>query len=205
MCIPIPLLVQCPAPSPTPSPTTPGGALGGVVGGVGGVVGGLVGGLPVPVPGNISQPGQPPLLAVDDPTAPIMTLPAAQLGGSSLSFTNLKSVSLVTVPLINGTRVTVLKLEADDIVITDFMLDVKKEAGGTSLVTNTPRMELRGHVIAYIDSATATLLGGTGISFGAQTPPPGNELPNQLLRVNLGLVGVFADRIFFSPVDQQLH
>lgn len=40
--------------------------------------------------------------------------------------------------------------------------------------------------------------GGAGITLGGATPPPGGELPSQLLRVTLGLVGVTANSIVFT-------
>src|SRR5476649_2029803 len=92
----IPLLMNCSTPSPTPTKPS-GGFLGGLLGGSGGNTGSGV------------------LSVLDDPDAPVMTLPAAQLSGSSLSFTGLQSVSLVTIRLANGTRVPVIKLVADSI------------------------------------------------------------------------------------------
>jgi hypothetical protein len=133
-----------------------------------------------------------------------MTLPAAQLGGSSISISGPQSISVVTVPLANGTRTPVLKLVADDIVITDFTLEV---GVGTAhpLLTASDRMELRGGVTVYLDSATATLGDGTALTFGAATPPPGNQLPASLLRVSLGLVGVTGGSITFASVHQQIQ
>jgi hypothetical protein len=141
--------------------------------------------------------------AMPDEGAPVLTLPAAQLGGSSLSITGLRSITPVTVPLSNGTRAPVLKLVADGVTITDFLLDVRK-ATGPSLVTTADRMELRGNVQVYLDSLTATLPDGTPLTFGAATPPPGDELPSTLLRINLGLVGVTADSIVFAAPHQDL-
>ena len=37
-----------------------------------------------------------------------------------------------------------------------------------------------------------------GVNLGGATPPPGGELPSQLLRVTLGLVGVTANSIVFT-------
>jgi hypothetical protein len=177
----LPLLMTCPAPGPSPSPTDP---LGGLLG--------APGGLPVV-----------PLVATPDPGAPTMTLPAAQLGGSSLSFTGLKKVSLVTVRLANGDRTTVIRLAADTITITDFTLDVRPSGGVPGLVSYAKRMTLRGNVVAYVNSVSATLLGGTGLTLGADTPLPSNEtLPSTLLSVNLGLVGVTARRITFLASHQ---
>jgi hypothetical protein len=186
----LPLLMNCtsPAPTPSPTPTTPGG----------GVLGGLLGG------GNSTAPGLP-LDILPDPNAPVMTLPAAQLSGSSLSFTGLQSVTLVTIPLANGTRVPVIKLVADSITIDSFLLDVRR-ATGPSLVTTAGKMVVSGHVTAYLDSVTGSTLGGVGLTLGTDaTPPPSNELPSQLLRVNLGLVGIDADHISFTQQEQQLH
>jgi len=141
--------------------------------------------------------------ATPDSRAPTFTVPAAQLGGSSISFSGLQSVSVVTVPLADGTSTPALKLAADDIAIDDFVLDVRKSTG-PSLVSNATRMELRGHVQVYVDSVTATLQDGTALTLGADTPPPGNELPSTMLRVNLGLVGATADSIAFTSSHQSL-
>jgi hypothetical protein len=187
----IPLLMNCTAPAPTPSPSptkAPGG----------GLLGGLLGG------GGTATPGLP-LDILADPSAPVMTLPAAQLSGSSLSFTGLQSVSLVTIPLASGTQVPVIKLVAASITINNFVLDVRR-ATGPSLVTTAGQMVVNGNVTVYLDSVTATTLGGLGLTLGTDaTPPPGNELPSQLLRVNLGLVGIDADHISFTGQEQQLH
>ena len=144
-----------------------------------------------------------PIAAVPDEGAPVFTLPAAQLGGSSIAIAGLRSVTAVTVPLANGTRTPALKLVADDVIITDFLLDVRK-ATGPSLVTTADRMELRGNVQVYLDSLTATLPDGTPLTVGAATPPPGDELPSRLFRINLGLVGVTADSIVFAAPHQDL-
>lgn len=185
----VPLLMSCPAPSPVPSPS-PAPPLGGLL----------------PLPGSTPAPDATaaPLPAVDDPGAPTFTLPAAQLGGSSISISGLKSVTLVTVPLANGTRAPAIKLVADGVTVEDFLLDVRK-ATGPSLVTTATRMELHGNVQVYLDSLTATTLGGLGITLGAATPLPGDELPSTLLRVNLGLVGVTATSIAFIAPHQDLE
>lgn len=202
----VPFLTNCSAPTPSPTPT-PGQAPAPAPG-----PGPTPGPIPITklpgtgsLPGGKSTPGiqAPPVVAVPDTNAPTFTLPAAQLGGSSISFSGLHSVSVVTVPLADGTRTPVIKLMADGVVINDFLLDVRK-ATGPSLVSNAGRMELRGNVQVYLDSATATLADGTAITFGAATPPPGNELPSTLLRVNLGLVGVTADSITLTPSHQAL-
>jgi hypothetical protein len=183
--------MSCSTPSPTPTrtptPTKPSG----------GLLGGLVGG------GTTTSGGV--LSILDDPNAPVMTMPAAQLSGSSLSFTGLQSVTLVTIRLATGARVPVLRLVADSITIDNFLLDVRR-ATGPSLVTTAGQMVVRGHVTAYLDSVTATTLGGLGLTLGTNaTPPPGSELPSQLLRVNLGLVGIDADHISFTQQEQKLH
>lgn len=183
----IPLLVPCSSPSPAPSPIIP-----------------LPNPLPTPRAGEATPPPDAPAPAVPDEGSPVFTQPAAQLGGSSISFSGLHSVSVVTVPLVDGTRTPVIKIAADEIVIKGFMLDVRK-ATGPSLVSTADTMTLHGHVQVYVDSATATLPDGTGISLGAATPPPGNELPPTLLRVTLGLVGVTADSIVFANPHQEMH
>jgi len=205
LCLPI--LVRCTwqtTPSPTPTTET--------------VIPGPLGSTPLeplrnPTLPRQSLPGQAgaapdsartPAQPVPDAEAPVFTLPAAQLGGSSISISGLKSVTAVTVPLADGTRAPVLKIVADDVAVDDFLLDVRK-ATGPSLVTTADRMELHGNVRVYLDSATAILPNGTPLTFGADTPPPGDELPATLLRVNLGLVGVTADSIVFVSPHQDLN
>jgi hypothetical protein len=184
------------APSPTP---TPSGGSGGS-GSVGGLVGGLLGG------GSTGQQqddagGIPPLPLVTTPdtSGTVFTLPAAQLGGSSISFGSIPIVSLVTVPLEDGSTTAVIRIQASSVTIDDFVLDVRKTADGDRGVTTSDRMVLGGHVSAYIDSATATLPGGLGLTLGANTPLPGDELPRTLLGVHLGLVGVISDRMTMTP------
>jgi hypothetical protein len=194
---PTPTTTTSPSPSPTPSspllPSVPGITVPGVT-----------------APGSTAPGSTPPDAAstaiadaIADPDAPVLTLPAAQLGGSSISIVGPQSISVVTVPLANGTRTPVLKLVADDIVIDDFTLEV---GAGTPhpLLTTSDRMELRGRVVVYLDSATATLGDGTPITFGAATPPPGDQLPASLLTVHLGLVGVTAEIITFAAAHQAI-
>jgi hypothetical protein len=96
----------------------------------------------------------------------------------------------------------VLKLVADSITIDNFLLDVRPANGTGALVTNSGKMVLRGNVIAYLDSVSGTLPGGAGITAGAANPPPGNELPATLLKVTLGLVGMTAQSITLTPLDE---
>jgi hypothetical protein len=186
--------------TPTPSPTTPPTTSS--TNPIGGIAGGLLGG---GATSALTPPTTAPLNILADPKAPVMTLPAAQLSGSSLSFTGLQSVSLVKIPLVNGSQVPVIKLVANSITIDNFVLDVRR-ATGPSLVTTSGQMVVSGNVTAYLDSVTGTTVSGLGLTLGTDaTPPPGNELPTQLLRVNLGLVGIDANHISFTNQEQQLH
>ncbi len=196
LCIPLIMTCSPEVDPPSDTPIVPPVDVGGILGEL------LNGG--EPVPDDAPALGGLPVVLAPDPGAPIMTLPAAQLGGSSISFSGLRSVSAVTVPLADGRQAPVLKLVADRIVITDFLLDVR-HATGPSLVSTATTMTLDGHVQVYVDSLTATLLDGLGISLLAPTPPPGDELPPRLLRVTLGLVGVTADSITFDDSHQRLH
>lgn len=197
------LLVICtpgnPSPSPTPSTSTGGGS--GSSGGVGGLVGGLLGGSGGATGGSQQNAGGiPPVPVVATPDDSMtFTLPAAQLGGSSISFGSVPVVSLVTVHLADGSRTTVIKLQSDSVTINDFVLDVKRDPGGDAGVTTSNQMVLSGHVSAYIDSASATLPGGLGLTLGANTPLPQGELPQTLLGVHLGLVGVISDSMTMTP------
>ena len=164
----------------------------------------------MPLPDGIGQPPaappqatSAPVIGVPDASTPTFTLPAAQLGGSSISISGLHSVTVVTVPLANGTRTTTLKIVADDVTVQDFLLDVRK-ATGPSLVTNATTMQLKGDVQVYLDSLTASLLDGTALTLLANTPPPGDELPPTMLRVTLGLIGVTANSIAFTAPHQSL-
>ena len=134
----------------------------------------------------------------------MFTTPAGQLGGSSISISGIHQLGLVTVKRIDGSRFPVIKLVCDDVVITGFLLDVRR-ATGPALVSTADRMELKGHVSVWLDSLTGTPLGGPGLTLGTdQTPPPASELSPQLLRVNLGLVGVTAGSITFTSPHQSL-
>lgn len=196
----IPLFTSCDAPSSTPSPSPSSGA--------------PSPGLPLPgLPAVPGTPGAPatgpstptpaPTPATPDGSAPVFTQPPAQLGSNSLSFTGLKGVSLVTVPLADGSRVPVLKISADSITIQGFSLNVRKQTGPV-LLTTADTMTLSGNVQVYLDSATATLPDGTPLTLGASTPPPNSGLPSQLLRVTLGLVGATADSIVYTNTKQHL-
>jgi hypothetical protein len=73
-------------------------------------------------------------------------------------------------------------------------------------VSTADRMELKGNVSVWLDSLTGSTLDGLGLTLGTdQTPPPGNELPPKLLRVNLGLVATSADSISYVNLHQELH
>lgn len=204
-CIPIPMIWTCPsdpsAPTPTPTPsgtsllpTLPGGET------------------PVPeiTPGT-SAPATPtptpapaPVEAVPDDGAPVFTQPPAQLGSRSLSFTGLKGISLVTVPLADGSRVAALRIAADSITIDGFALTVRHDEHSASLATTADRMTLSGDVRVYLNSLTATTQSGRSFTLGADTPPPADGVEPTLLRVTFGLVGATADSIVYSNTDQQL-
>jgi hypothetical protein len=196
LCLPI--LMSCPSPTPTPSPTPSSGS------GLGGIVGGLVDGVGGAAK-SVAPGAAAPLVIGPDGTAPVFTTPAGQLGGSSISISGIHQLGLVTVKRIDGSSFPVIKLVCDDVVITGFLLDVRR-ATGPSLVSTADRMELTGHVSVWLDSLTGTPLGGPGLTLGTdQTPPPASELPPQLLRVNLGLIGTTADSISYSNLHQELH
>ena len=104
----IPLLMDCSTPTPTPTPTSPGGsvlpsapAAPGLPGSPGSTP------APKPTPGS-TAPAAPAAPASPDGAAPVFAQPPAQLGSSSLSFTGLRSLSVVTVPLADGSRIPVL-------------------------------------------------------------------------------------------------
>jgi hypothetical protein len=200
LCIPI--IMPCSSPTPTPTPTPTGTGIPGVptlpIPGAPGAP--TAPGSPTPTPTTPAAPAAP---AGPDATAPVFTQPPAQLGSSSLSFSGLKGISVVTVPLADGSRIPVLKISADSITIDGFSLTVRKETG-PKLATTANQMALRGNVQVYLDSVTATGPDGKTLTLGAATPPPADGLPPQLLRVTLGLVGVTADSIHFTNPHQHL-
>lgn len=200
LCIPI--IMPCSSPTPTPTPTPTGTGIPGVptlpIPGAPGAP--TAPGSPTPTPTAPAAPAAP---AGPDATAPVFTQPPAQLGSSSLSFSGLKGISVVTVPLADGSRIPVLKISADSITIDGFSLTVRKDTG-PKLATTADQMALRGNVQVYLDSVTATGPDGKTLTLGAATPPPADGLPPQLLRVTLGLVGVTADSIHFTNPHQHL-
>ncbi|WP_460772158.1 hypothetical protein [Microbacterium sp. GXF7504] len=144
-----------------------------------------------------------PAEAVADDTAPVFTQPPAQMGSESLSFTGLKGISLVKVPLADGSEATALKISAETITVDGFALTVGHfDAPG--LVTTADRMTLSGDVSVYLNSLTATTAGGQSLTLGADTPPPKDGIEPTLLRVTFGLVGATADSITYSNTDQRM-
>lgn len=142
--------------------------------------------------------------AVPDDTT-VFTQPSAQLSSSSIEIGGLSGLALVQVPLADGSEITVIRLSADRVAMDDFTLDVRGESNGTSAVTTDARMELRGHVQVYLNSVTAELPGGKHLTLGADTPPPGGELPTTWARVDLGLVGATADSITHTGSDLRVR
>lgn len=199
----IPILIPCSSPTPTPTPVPGGGS-----GQPGSPLDPL---LPTPAPTASGAPGAPASPApatpapapTDDSGAPVFTQPPAQLGSRSLSFTGLKGISVVTVPLADGSRVPALKISADSITIGGFSLTVRHDTG-PSLATTADTMTLRGNVQVYLNSITATTSDGRSLTLGADTPPPADGVPNDLLRVTLGLVGATADSIVYTNTNQHL-
>jgi hypothetical protein len=196
LCIPI--ILPCAAPTPTPSgstaPTSP------------------IPGVPLPsLPGTGSTPAtpgatpspSPSASATPDAGAPVFTQPPAQLGAQGLSFSGLKGIELVTVPLADGSRTPALKLSADKITIQGFSLTVRRDTGPV-LSTTADTMTLTGHVEVYVDSVTATTSDGHSLTLGAHTPPPADGITPVLARVTLGLVGATADSIVYTNTNQQL-
>jgi hypothetical protein len=199
----IPLFMSCdePAPSPSPTPSPSASSEPGLPG-----LPDLGGQSPAPsaspTPPAPTEP-EAPVEAVPDEGAPVFTQPPAQLGSDGLSISGLKGISLVTVPLADGTRAHALKISADSITITGFALTVG-HAEGPALVTTADTMTLSGDVSVYLNSLTATGADGTSYTLGAETPPPRDGITPTLLRVTLGLVGATADSISYSNTDQQL-
>ena len=137
-CIP---LIYCPDPEPQPDPAAPSES-------------------PAPAdPEDPSLPTEPllplapaetpapvdPVPAPVDDAAPIFTGTPASLGSTSLSFTGLSGISIVTVPTVDGGGVRALKISADSITIEGFSLTVRPP-GGPGLVTTADTMTLRGDV-----------------------------------------------------------
>lgn len=199
----IPIIMPChSSPSPTPSPSPSASA--------------SIPGIPsLPTIPGLPEPGQPspspspsegttpPAVApVADEQSPVFTQPSAQLGSTSLSFSGLRGISVVTVPLADGSRTTALKLEADRITISGFSLTVRRDTGPI-LTTTADTMTLDGHVVVYINSLSATLPGGKLLTLGADTPPPAEGL-DSMFGVTLGLVGSTADAITYTNTVQHL-
>ncbi|KXC05957.1 hypothetical protein [Microbacterium hominis] len=198
----IPIILPChgasspsPSPSPSSSPTETAPAVPDP-------------GTPAPAPPPAPSPAPsegstPPAVApVADEDGPVFTQPSAQLGSTSLSFSGLRGISVVTVPLADGSRTTALKLEADRISISGFSLTVRHETGPI-LTTTADTMTLEGHVAVYLNSLSATLPGGRLLTLGADTPPPAEGLES-MFGVTLGLVGSTADSITYTNTVQHL-
>ncbi|MDQ1131113.1 hypothetical protein [Microbacterium sp. SORGH_AS_0888] len=210
-CIPIPMIWSCPSdpsspsPVPTPSPSPSGSSLLPGIPDIGAPTPGSTSPAPGEAPATPAPSTPAPVEAVPDEDAPVFTQPPAQLGSQSLSFTGLKGISIVTVPLADGSRVAAVKIAADSITIDGFALTVRHDDSSPSLVTTADRMTLSGNVRVYLNSLTATTQSGRSVTLGADTPPPADGVEPTLLRVTFGLVGATADSIVYSNTDQQLH
>ncbi|WP_150956764.1 hypothetical protein [Microbacterium testaceum] len=203
LCIPLLLPCSDPAPSPTPTssatptPTvTPGRTSPGLpeVAAPGAVV---------PTAPSTETTTPPAQGAVSDEGAPVFTQPSAQLAAQSLSFRGVPLVSVVTVPLADGSRTTAVKLTAEEITIDGFALTVRR-ATGPALVTTADRMTLSGHVSVYVNSLSATTADGRTLTLGADTPPSADGIAPGLVRLTLGLVGTTADSIAYTNTDQNI-
>ncbi|WP_279366987.1 hypothetical protein [Microbacterium testaceum] len=208
LCIPILLPCNDPSPSPTPSPTPTSGSVLPTLPGVPVVPAPdpttpATPTSPAPTPPPQDSTTPPAQAAVVDENAPVFTQPSAQLGAQSLSFRGIPLVRVVTVPLADGTRITVLKMTADEITIDGFALTVRR-ATGPALVTTADRMTLSGHVSVYVNSLSATTADGKTLTLGADTPPPADGIAPGLARVTLGLVGTTADSIVYTNTDQKI-
>ncbi|MFB4351009.1 hypothetical protein [Microbacterium sp. CR_7] len=202
-CIP---LIYCPDPEPQPDPAAPSES---------------------PAPADPQDPILPtdPLLPLDpaetpapvdpvaapvdpvpapvDDAAPIFTGTPASLGSTSLSFTGLSGISIVTVPTVDGGGVRALRISADSITIEGFSLTVRPP-GGPGLVTTADTMTLRGDVSVYLGSVSASAIGGEPLTIGLDTPPPLTDIEPGLLNVTMGLVGSTADSITYANTDQRI-
>ncbi|WP_295845378.1 hypothetical protein [uncultured Microbacterium sp.] len=208
LCIPILLPCNDPSPSPTPSPTPTSGSVLPTLPGVPVVPAPdpttpATPTSPAPTPPPQDSTTPPAQAAVVDENAPVFTQPSAQLGAQSLSLRGIPLVRVVTVPLADGTRITVLKMTADEITIDGFALTVRR-ATGPALVTTADRMTLSGHVSVYVNSLSATTADGKTLTLGADTPPPADGIAPGLARVTLGLVGTTADSIVYTNTDQKI-
>ncbi|MFB4352226.1 hypothetical protein RAC69_03695 [Microbacterium sp. LS_15] len=192
-------LISCPDPEPQPDPAAPSESA-------------------APAdPGDPSLPTEPllpldpaetpapvdPVPAPVDDAAPIFTGTPASLGSTSLSFTGLSGISIVTVPTVDGGGVRALKISADSITIEGFSLTVRPP-GGPGLVTTADTMTLRGDVSVYLGSVSASALGGEPLTIGLDTPPPLTDIEPGLLNVTMGLVGSTADSITYANTDQRI-
>lgn len=216
----LPLIASCTSPSPsgpatgpgipTLSPVPPGSVPtdpGALLPGVGSVasavpVPGAGSALPVPAPTADPTSGAP-VPAPRDGGTPIFTKTPASMGSEGLSFTGLSSVSVVTVPTVDGSGMRVLKITADSITIKGFTLTVRQPQG-PGLVTSADTMVLSGHVTVYLGSITGTTSGGRSLTLGTDTPPPLDDIAPGLLRVTMGLVGSIADSITYTNTNQRM-
>lgn len=199
----IPIIMPChSSPSPTPSPSPSASASIPGVPSLPTIPGLPEPGQPSPSPSPSEGTTPPAVAPVADEQGPVFTQPSAQLGSKSLSFSGLRGISVVTVPLADGSRTTALKLEADRITISGFSLTVRRDTGPI-LTTTADTMTLDGHVAVYINSLSATLPGGKLLTLGADTPPPAEGL-DSMFGVTLGLVGSTADSITYTNTVQHL-
>ena len=127
----------------------------------------------------------------------------AELKAADLEIAGLRSVSLVTVPVGNGTgeRRNALRIVADHVKVTGFRLRTYAGAGNASAGTETTadHVVMDGAATMYITSLTATGPDGETFRFDADAPPPTlTSLVLAALNPTVGLLGATSDTQVWS-------
>lgn len=140
-----------------------------------------------------------------DTTAPVMTLPASRVTGSSLSIGGPRSVSIVRVRLANGKTAPVIKIVSDEVTINDFVIDTRN-AAGLGVVNSAGQMDMKGHVIVYLNAVAATLGDDTTLTLGVKNDDADTKdvVPAALFHITLGLVGLSADELSLIPSHEAI-
>ncbi|QTX04151.1 hypothetical protein [Agromyces archimandritae] len=149
-------------------------------------------------PADPAAPATPPP-APTDTSGQAFTTEPAQMSGGSIWIEGLSGISIVTVPLIDGTTERALRIEADKVVVGDFTLDVPSGDGGLRNTATTLTVE--GNVVIYSPSITGILENGAKRVIDTLSEPTPESLAG-LLTISLPLLGMTSDTIRYDDSHQ---
>ncbi|MFY9713445.1 MAG: hypothetical protein WAK00_08220 [Microbacterium sp.] len=138
-----------------------------------------------------------------DRGAPMFAGISTILRARTLSFAGVQAIELVTVATSDGQRVRVLKITADALAITGFVLTVRPSEGPV-LETTADAVTFDGGVILYASTITGMSPDGGELTLGTEALPTQEAIAERLRNVDMELVGMTADSISSESPQQRV-